>query len=55
MWVKPEKRPVDFSILKGVTLQDCNKNVVSRPRSCKLVDDRVEKEFQLLLARGRCC
>lgn len=37
------------------TLQDCNKNVASHPRSCKVVDDRVEKEFQLLLARGRCC
>ena len=43
------KNPEDFQC---VTLRDCNKDVSSHLKTCKVVDDRIENEFQLLLARA---
>lgn len=43
------KNPEDFSC---ITLRDCNLDVSSHLTSCKVADDRIENEVQLLLARA---
>jgi len=43
------KNPEDFSC---VTLRDCNLNIASHLTSCKVADNRIENEVQLLLARA---
>ena len=43
------KNPVDVSC---VTLRDCNLDFASHMTSCKVADDRIENEAQLLLSRA---
>ena len=43
------KNPENFSC---VTLRDCNLDVASHLKSCKVADNRIENEVQLLLARA---
>ena len=43
------KNPENFQC---IALKDCNKDVSSHLRTCKVVDDTVENELQLLLARA---
>ena len=43
------KNPEDISC---VTLRDCNLDVASHLTACKVADDRIENEAQLLLARA---
>ena len=37
--------------MSPVTLRDCNKDVSSHLKTCKVSDDRIENEFKLLLER----
>ena len=43
------KNPENFSC---VTLRDCNLDVASHLKSCKVADNRIENKVQLLLARA---
>lgn len=43
------KNPENFSC---VTLRDCNLDIASHLTSCKVADNRIENEVQLLLARA---